>query len=40
MKIGFVVYEGMTALNLIGVYDPLTRLKTMGFVPELSKHIC
>ncbi|UCB51780.1 MAG: DJ-1/PfpI family protein [Candidatus Zixiibacteriota bacterium] len=40
MKIGFVVYEGMTALDLIGVYDPLIRLKTMGFIPELSWDIC
>ncbi len=40
MKIGFVIYQGMKAQDLIGVYDPLTRLKTMGFVPELSRHIC
>lgn len=30
----------MTALDLIGVYDPLTRLKSMQFVPEFSWRIC
>jgi cyclohexyl-isocyanide hydratase len=39
MKIGSVIYQGMTTLDLIGVYDPLTRLKSMGFVPKLSTHI-
>jgi len=36
MKIAFVLYDGMTALDFVGVYDPLTRLKTMGFIPDLS----
>lgn len=40
MKIGFVVYNGMTALDFVGVYDPLTRLKTMGFMPDLHWEIC
>ncbi len=40
MKIGFVVYNGMTALDFVGVYDPLTRLKTMGFMPDLRWEIC
>ncbi|MDP3486583.1 MAG: DJ-1/PfpI family protein [Bacillota bacterium] len=40
MRIGFVIYDGMTALDFIGVYDPLTRLKTMGFVPDLTWEIC
>jgi cyclohexyl-isocyanide hydratase len=40
MKIGFVIYQGMTALDFIGVYDPLTRLKSMGFMPDLEWDIC
>ena len=40
MKIAFVVFDGMTALDFIGVYDPMTRLKTMGFMPELAWDIC
>ncbi len=40
MRIAFVVYDGMTALDLIGVYDPVTRLKTMGFLTDLRWDIC
>lgn len=40
MKIAFVIFEGMTALDFIGAYDPLTRLKTMGFLPDLTWEIC
>lgn len=40
MKIAFVIYNGMTALDFVGVYDSVVRLKTMGFVPELEWEIC
>lgn len=40
MKIAFVIYEGMTALDFIGVYDPLTRLISMGFLPDLQWELC
>lgn len=40
MKIAFVVFNGLTALDFIGIYDPLTRLKTMGFMPDLKWDIC
>jgi cyclohexyl-isocyanide hydratase len=40
MKIGFVIYNGMTALDFIGVYDAVTRLRTMGFLPDLQWEIC
>jgi cyclohexyl-isocyanide hydratase len=40
MNIAFVIYNGMAALDFIGVYDPVTRLKTMGFVPDLEWDIC
>lgn len=33
MNISFCVYGGMTMLDFVGVYDPLTRLDRMGFVP-------
>jgi hypothetical protein len=29
-KVAFVVFDGMAALDLVGVYDPVTRLKSMG----------
>jgi transcriptional regulator GlxA family with amidase domain len=30
----------MTALDLIGIYDPLTRLKSMNFIPEFNWQFC
>ena len=40
MKVGFIIYDGMTALDFIGVYDPVTRLNTMGFLPDLHWEVC
>jgi cyclohexyl-isocyanide hydratase len=40
MKTAFVIFDRMTALDLIGVYDPLTRLKSMNFAPEFNWQIC
>lgn len=40
MRVAFVIYEGITALDFIGVYDPVTRLKTMGFMPDLHWEVC
>lgn len=40
MRIGFVAFDGMTALDLVGVYDPVTRLGSMGFVRQLQWEVC
>ena len=40
MKTAFVIFDRMTALDLIGVYDPLTRLKSMDFVTEFNWQMC
>jgi transcriptional regulator GlxA family with amidase domain len=40
MKTAFVLFDGMTALDFIGVYDPLTRLKTMGLMSSLQWDFC
>ncbi|WP_458189371.1 DJ-1/PfpI family protein [Haladaptatus sp. NG-WS-4] len=40
MHIAFVAYDGMTALDFVGVYDPLTRLDTMGFCDDVSWDVC
>lgn len=39
MKLAFIIYEGMTALDLIGIYDPLTRLGN-GFIKGLEWDLC
>jgi cyclohexyl-isocyanide hydratase len=40
LRIAFVIYDGMTSLDFIGVYDPLTRLRTMAFMPDLRWEVC
>jgi transcriptional regulator GlxA family with amidase domain len=34
------VYDDITLLDFAGVFDPVTRLKTMGFLDNLSWDIC
>lgn len=36
MKIAFVLYTDVTLLDFAGLYDPISRLKTMGFCPDLE----
>lgn len=40
MNIAFITFNGMTLLDLIGVYDPLTRVKTMGFQSDIEWDTC
>ncbi|MFT4416178.1 DJ-1/PfpI family protein [Fredinandcohnia humi] len=40
MKIAFVIFDEFTSLDFIGAYDPITRLKTMDFLPDLEWDIC
>jgi transcriptional regulator GlxA family with amidase domain len=40
MKIAFIIFNKMTSLDFIGIYDPVTRLKSMGFMPSLTWDIC
>ena len=40
MKIAFIIFDNMTALDFIGIYDPLTRLKSMGLYPDVEWDIC
>ena len=40
MKIAFILFDRMTALDFVGFYDAVTRLKTMGFNEELSWTLC
>jgi cyclohexyl-isocyanide hydratase len=40
VKFAFIVYDGLTLLDFAGVYDPITRLKTMGFMESLNYSVC
>ena len=40
MKVAFIIYDGMTALDFVGVYDAVTRLGTMRFVTDFTWDVC
>lgn len=40
MKIAYIIFDGVTWLDLIGVYDAVSRLKSMGFIKDLSWDVC
>lgn len=40
MRAAFVIFDGMTALDFVGVYDPLGRPRTMGVFPDFEWTIC
>jgi cyclohexyl-isocyanide hydratase len=40
MRAAFVIFDGMTALDFVGVYDPLGRLRTMGLLSDFEWTVC
>ena len=40
MKIAFIIFNGATWLDLIGCYEPITKLKSNHFLPNISWDIC
>jgi transcriptional regulator GlxA family with amidase domain len=40
MNVAFIIYDRMTALDFVGVYDAVTRLKTMRFVADFQWEVC
>jgi len=40
MKIAFIIYDGITWLDLIGVYDPVSRLKGLSYLPDMEWDFC
>jgi transcriptional regulator GlxA family with amidase domain len=40
MKVAFIIYNGVTLLDFAGMYDPVTRLNTMGLVKNLTCDVC
>jgi cyclohexyl-isocyanide hydratase len=39
VNIGFVIFDGLTALDFVGVYDAVTRLRG-GYLPDLHWELC
>lgn len=40
MKAALVVFDRMTSLDFVGFYDAVTRLRSMGIVPDFEWRIC
>jgi len=40
MRLAFILFNGLTLLDFIGLYDPATRLKTMDLVADFSWDLC
>ena len=40
MKTAFILFDRLTALDFVGVYDPLTRLRSMQVIPTFTWSLC
>ena len=40
MKIAYIVFDGITWLDFIGVYDPISRIKMLNYLPDLTWDVC
>lgn len=40
MKIAYILFDRITLLDFIGIYDPISRLKSMNYIPELHWDLC
>lgn len=40
MRTAFIIFDRMTALDFVGVYDPLTRLRSMNLLPDFEWQVC
>ena len=40
MKAAFILFDHLTALDFVGVYDPLTRLRSMQVMPTFAWSLC
>lgn len=40
MKIAFIIFDGLTLLDLAGVYEPVIRLKYAGYLPDMTWDFC
>ena len=40
MQIAFILYDDLTVLDFVGFFDPITRLRSMGYLPDLSWRLC
>jgi cyclohexyl-isocyanide hydratase len=40
MRIAYILFDNFNLLDFAGVYDPVSRLRPLGFIPNLEWDIC
>lgn len=40
MKIAYILFDKITVLDFIGIYDPLSRIKSKGYMEDFSWDLC
>lgn len=40
MQIAYILYDDLTLLDFIGFYDPISRLRSMKYLPDLGWQLC
>jgi cyclohexyl-isocyanide hydratase len=40
MKIAYIIFDGITWLDFIGIYDPLSRLRSYNYLPGMDWDVC
>lgn len=40
MKIAYILFNGLTVLDFVGIYDAVSRLKALNYIPNLEWDIC
>lgn len=40
MKTAFILFDHLTAMDFVGMYDPLTRLRSMAVMPDFEWSLC
>src|SRR6476646_7067262 len=40
MRVAYIIFDGITWLDFIGIYDPISRLKSLNYLPGLTWDIC
>ncbi|WP_026209620.1 DJ-1/PfpI family protein [Cytophaga aurantiaca] len=40
MRVAYIIFDKITWLDFFGIYDPISRLKSMNYLPNLKWDIC
>lgn len=40
LRIAYILFDGITLLDFVGIYDPISRIKAKGFIEDFSWDLC